>query len=184
MADKIKSDTFHSKEKIGERLKTAREIAKMTQVKLAETANIARTSIVHYEQGNVVPGSLELIRLAKALNISPNYILSGSDEFFSSNSLEEIIATSDESTRIAIISICMKTLDREISEDISRLIISLVKTKLNKTDFQELQKYIQLIAGTMSQMGPDIEGLADRAIEKRNLAGTGKKKAAKKKHGK
>ena len=84
MAAKPKKKLGHKESQIAERLKKAREGLMLTQQQVADRARVSRSALVHYEKGNVIPGGPELIGLAKALKLTPNYILSGSEFFFDS----------------------------------------------------------------------------------------------------
>ena len=133
-------------QQIGERIKQGRTALEITQVQLAKKASLSRSAVVHYEQGNAVPGSAELVKLAQALNISPNYLLSGSDSFFPSKSAEHALAdTENPQLLVARAGICLMVLDREVRESFSALLMSLVKAKLNKREFQELTQTIEII---------------------------------------
>ena len=59
------------KSAIAERLREARHSRELSQTSLAKEAGLSRSAIVHYENANAVPGGLELLKLAKALGVSP-----------------------------------------------------------------------------------------------------------------
>jgi len=92
MAVKPKKKMTDDKSQIAERLKSAREGLALTQQQVADKARVSRSAVVHYEKGNVIPGGPELIGLAKALKVTPNYILSGSEGFFDSTAPEHALA--------------------------------------------------------------------------------------------
>jgi transcriptional regulator with XRE-family HTH domain len=58
-----------------ERLKTARELRQMSQVALAEKARTPATTISHFEAGSRKPSFDSLRRLAKALEVTTDYLL-------------------------------------------------------------------------------------------------------------
>ncbi len=58
---------------IGERIKSARIMAQMSQRDLANAAEVSPMAISKYERGMDIPGSAVLIRLAKALGIKIEY---------------------------------------------------------------------------------------------------------------
>ena len=157
---------LNSAQKMGERIKQARTSLELTQVALAKKASLSRSAVVHYEQGNAVPGGVELIKLAEALNVSPNYLLSGSDNFFESQSIEHALASDNPQIVTATTAICLSALDREVRESISAMVMALVKAKLNKRDYQELTKAISFIGQSVPQMMPGIEKVADEMVAK------------------
>ncbi len=165
---------------IGERIKQGRMALELTQDKFAKKAALSRSAVVHYEQGNAVPGSVELVKLARALNISPNYLLSGSDSFFPSKSAEHALAdTENPQLLVARAGICLTVLDREVRESFSALLMSLVKAKLNKRQFKELTQGIVMVNQLLPGMIPGVEKAADKAADKMLARRNNKKTAPK-----
>lgn len=64
---------------IGERIKTARKSAKMTQEQLAEAIEANRVTIAKYEAGNYLPSVPVLLKLADALGVTQEYLSCGAD---------------------------------------------------------------------------------------------------------
>jgi len=62
------------------RLKAARELRKLNQSELASKANLPPTSISHFEAGSRKPSFDNLRRLAKALDVTTDYLLGLSDQ--------------------------------------------------------------------------------------------------------
>ena len=60
---------------LNERIKTARKIAGLTQQQLADAVDVSKSTIAGYELGNREPDSIKLYRIAKALNVSGDYLL-------------------------------------------------------------------------------------------------------------
>ncbi|MCS7226692.1 MAG: XRE family transcriptional regulator [Gloeomargarita sp. SKYB31] len=60
---------------IGERLKIARKQRGLSEAALAEQAGVSQEHIARYEQERVVPDSQSLIRLAKALGVSLEWLM-------------------------------------------------------------------------------------------------------------
>ncbi|MGE3480453.1 MAG: helix-turn-helix domain-containing protein [Gammaproteobacteria bacterium] len=164
MAAKQKKKPLDDKSRIAERLKQTRESLSLTQQQLAKKVGISRSAIVHYEQGNVIPGGPELIGLAKALRITPNYILSGKAGFFDSTEPQHVLAVTDADPRVrmAHTAICLGALDREVSESISALIMTLVKAKLSKTEYAEFTKIMATVRETMGDVIPEAEAIVNR----------------------
>lgn len=67
-----------------DKLKQARESFGLSQNDLAQRANISRVSVGNYERGTRKPNSEILMRLAKALHTTPDYLL-GKDPYFNSD---------------------------------------------------------------------------------------------------
>jgi transcriptional regulator with XRE-family HTH domain len=62
---------------VGSNIRTARRRAGLTQRELAIRINATRSSIANYEGGLQTPGAVVLMRLAKALSVTPNELLAG-----------------------------------------------------------------------------------------------------------
>ena len=64
---------------IGRRIKLARELAGLTQEKLAEIIGVSRTAVVRWESGETVPTVDHLIEMTSVLKVSADYLLGISD---------------------------------------------------------------------------------------------------------
>ena len=126
------------KKEIAERIQKARKELSLTQADLAKQAGIGRSSLVHYENAGAVPGGLELIKLSKALNVTPNYLLSGSEDFLTSDKPEHLLATDDQNILVARMAICILALDKPVREKMSELLLSLAQQNLSKDEFKVL----------------------------------------------
>lgn len=73
----IKSMEFLSsiKHTIGERLKTLRKLNNLSQDDVAKYLEIQRTTVSQYESGDLIPPTLNVIKLAKLFNVTTDYIL-------------------------------------------------------------------------------------------------------------
>jgi transcriptional regulator with XRE-family HTH domain len=142
--------------KIGERLKQAREGLDMTQAALASQAGVARSTIVHYETGKALPGGMELIKLAKALNVTPNYILSGSERFFESEAPEHAVASGDVPLLASRVVLCLMALDQDVRESFSALLMSMIKQKLGTAQYEEFSRMLDALEPHLRQMMPDM----------------------------
>jgi transcriptional regulator with XRE-family HTH domain len=150
------TNPLDQKAKIGERLKDARDGLKLTQAALAKLAGVGRSTIVHYETGKILPGGMELIKLAKALNVSPNYILSGSERFFDSEEPEHVLASGDVAVMASRVVICLMALDQDVRESFSALLMSLIKQKLGAVRYEAFSKSMNALEPYMRQMVPDM----------------------------
>jgi len=63
-----------------ERLKTAREMRKLTQIELGVKANLPSTSIAHFEANSRKPSFANLKKLAEALEVTTDYLLGRVEE--------------------------------------------------------------------------------------------------------
>ena len=63
----------------GRRLRKLRVAKKLTQVELARLCNLGDSTLSFYESGKRKPNYTILLKLAKFLNTTPNYLLTGKD---------------------------------------------------------------------------------------------------------
>ncbi|HCI7003619.1 TPA: XRE family transcriptional regulator [Klebsiella pneumoniae] len=64
---------------INERIRKARREIKMTQEALAKRIGLTKATISMWESGNTAPNGKNLINLAEALNVSPEWLLTGKE---------------------------------------------------------------------------------------------------------
>jgi len=65
-------------DKLGERIRQQRVLAKMTQEKLAEKAGISLSFLGHIERGNRKASLETIVGICNALKVSPNLLLQDS----------------------------------------------------------------------------------------------------------
>ncbi len=163
------------KAKIAERLRKARDELGLTQTDLAKMAGIGRSAVVHYETAGTVPGGIELIKLSKVLKVTPNYLLSGSESFLPSSEPEHSLATDDINLLTARLSVCIQTLDKEVREKLSELILSLVKQRLEKNEFEGLMLTLDTLGPLLAGKSSELESLVDGMAEDGNMVELEKK---------
>jgi len=62
-------------EVFSERLRSAREMRKLTQIELGAKANLPSTSIAHFEAGSRKPSFDNLRKLSETLEVTTDYLL-------------------------------------------------------------------------------------------------------------
>ena len=78
---------------IGKRIKLARELAGLTQEKLAEIIGVSRTAVVRWESGETVPTVDHLIEMTSVLQVSADFLLGISDTDQVTSTLMEMAST-------------------------------------------------------------------------------------------
>jgi len=159
------SNPLHEKTKISERLKLARDAKHLTQAALAEVSGVSRSSIVHYENGSVIPGGPEIIKLAYALEVTPNRILSGTEGFFPARESEQLLLLDDLVVLTNRASMCLRELGLGITEQFSTLLMTMVKEKLSDDDYQEFINMMSKIESEVQGMAPSLHGMAEEAAD-------------------
>ncbi|MGN0307114.1 MAG: helix-turn-helix domain-containing protein [Lachnospiraceae bacterium] len=73
---------------IGARIKKERLNLKLTQKKLAKQLGISQKTVSSYERGKCIPPIDILKKLAETFNVTTDYLLGITDEYFDKNSLK------------------------------------------------------------------------------------------------
>ena len=60
---------------VGKRIRLARELAGLTQERLAETMGVSRTAVSRWESGEIDPTIEHLVELAQTLKVSSDFLL-------------------------------------------------------------------------------------------------------------
>jgi transcriptional regulator with XRE-family HTH domain len=161
--------TKKEKQDIAKRLRAARDDLGMTQAELAKKAGLGRSTVVHYENAAAIPGGVELIKIAKVLHKTPNYLLSGAEDFYISQEPEHALAGDDIEALVPRMTICIMVLDRDIREKMSELLMSLVKQKLNKKEYADFLEAMNMINTSMPDITSGAESLVDTLIDEGKL---------------
>lgn len=163
---KTKPRLLTEKDKFAERLKTARLNGGLTQQVVADTADISRSAIVSYEMGRVVPGAMELTRLAKVLKVSPNYLLCGSENFFGSEKAQDFLSGRDPRLRAIMAASCFSVLDQNDVDSLTALIASLVKAKFPRKDkFDAFNNSLKQATDILQQFLPLLDVPAEQTAQ-------------------
>ena len=100
---------------IGKRVRAAREHYKLTREQLAEMANISPQFLVHIENGTKSMTANTICNLSKALNVSTDYLLLGSED----TDLNRTLATE------ALISMLPE--EKELAERVLQSVLQMVR---------------------------------------------------------
>lgn len=65
---------------VGDKLRTLRNERNLSQDRLAKKVSVTRASIATYESGNRLPSLYVLVRLARALGVTTDYLLGVSSD--------------------------------------------------------------------------------------------------------
>lgn len=108
-------EVMENYENIGKRVRKTREHYRLTREQLAELANISPQFLVHIENGTKSMTTNTICNLARALNVSTDYLLLGQED----TDLNRTLATE------AFVSMLPE--DRELVEKILQMVLQMVK---------------------------------------------------------
>ena len=155
-----KRKMLNQREQIAERLKTARLDMDLTQMQLAEITGLGRSTIMHYENAKAAPGAMELLKLSEALDVSPNYLLSGRERFSRNTPNSESEASVDQSVFVSNAAILLMALEPDVRDHFVDLLKSMVQSKIGRNDFNTLMKALESMAPQMEAMKADVDAVA------------------------
>jgi len=79
MTDKEKQLQTTPDDGISLRIKSAREAKNLSQIDMHKRTGLSRTVLINYEAGRHKPGTRELKLICDALEVSPNYLIYGTE---------------------------------------------------------------------------------------------------------
>jgi len=112
--------------KVGERLMRKRKSKGWTRESMAGVVGMGAGSIESMETGRRMPGGEQVLILSQVFNISPNWILTGSEEFLPGQSVEGE-ANPAEMTKLFV---ALTQLDQSRQRMLSQLIIDLARSEV------------------------------------------------------
>lgn len=165
MKELLDEGAASDKVKIAKRLRESRDRRKLTQAALAERAGLSRSAVVNYENEKAVPGGMELIKLARALNTTPNYLLSGSEEFRDSEKVEHFLAAGSPEEQIGKLGVFLQVLEPQTRKAISALIMEMVRERVSDEEFDKLLHAVDMLLPRLREGFAEFEPELERVVE-------------------
>lgn len=154
---------------LGERLKTIREGRDWTQSTLSTRTKmtdpngegVSRTVLVGYESGKYKPGAREIRLISEALNVTPNWLLYGTEKPFHTTLPSMAFLQGDDdlekALRIALALLILKPHEREL---IGSLMLSLAGRELGDAKLSGLMVFAKMftkeaVEGLKKEFGTD-----------------------------
>lgn len=139
---------------IGIRLKSAREAKRLSQRDLHNRTGLSRTVLINYEAGRHKPGTRELRLLCDALEISPTYLIYGTEELRpKSLSLADIIIGMGEAGAVPA-AMLTPMIGAILGQDDSRNVLNLVEALLkakSPQDYAGIMEVMQVFSETLAK---------------------------------
>ena len=115
------------------RIKSAREAKKLSQIDMHKITGLSRTVLINYEAGRHKPGAREIKLICDAIQISPNYLIYGTEE---PHKIEDglagkLLSMGEEAFMplIVLVPILAGILDHEEKRTLLKLVEALIKAK-------------------------------------------------------
>lgn len=117
---------------IGERLKIARDSAKMTQQQVAEALDIERAAYTAYESNRRKPSIEKLAQLSVLFNVTSDYLLGLSNDLSQTTQNTENIDIDELLESGEAVEISEDQLKDRLPPDIRDIVTSLIKIEIEK----------------------------------------------------
>lgn len=142
---------------IAVRIRAARESNGMSQSELHNKTGLSRTVLINYEAGRHKPSARELKLLCDALEVSPNYLIYGTEETHSkSDSFTDLILSlKGESAVIA--TTLIPTIASVLGTDDIRSIINLVESLIKAKSPKEYELIKRLLLAAKNNSGKKVD---------------------------
>ena len=158
---------------IGERILIARRRHELTQSQLASRSGVARTVIAGYEAGTYIPGGREIRRLCEALQMTPNYLLYGSDSPFKIyDPLRELIERNDPQSAAIIIALVLQALSRAERDAALTMLLSMYESKRGPESLRALQAIAAMLDKIFMDKAADFERIAQQIVDSADVRAT------------
>lgn len=124
---------------IGNRLRVSRESQGISRNTLAASAKMGFDKVKNLENGLMFPKGDDLLKICTALDVSPNHILTGSEEFkpnLAKSTTDDIKKLSD----VVYLSLLIFGLDDTEKNTVEKVTRSFLSTKLTTEEYEETTK--------------------------------------------
>lgn len=155
---------MNHKYSIGQRIRFARAELGLTQAALANKCEIAPTQFSRYESGRSTPRPETIVKIASALNVSPEWLGTGQGPIESNNSdTPPLYNGKDSVIQISLPSDLAKDLKKE-AESLDLTVEMLILRALSSQ--MHAEKSAQQDASRTSAREKELEDIASKAAEK------------------
>lgn len=137
---------------IGARIRGLIDQSGRTRMQIAASAGIGRPKLKSFIDGKALPKAQEIIQLSRVLGTTPNYLLSGSNDFEVGEgvSLNSDVFIERTASAIKIMHIVSK-LDVDDAKAVEKIVRSLGVLKFSKAEFQKIEEQANSIVNDMRE---------------------------------
>jgi transcriptional regulator with XRE-family HTH domain len=145
-------------EAIGQRIKQRRKELDMTAVDLSKDSGIARSSISHYELGRYLPRAGEIQKICEALDITPSFLIEGTDDLARTKSIGSTFLETDNETELVMrATLLFMMLQERDRNAILGLAISLIEGRVGRDKMVQMSEFADAMAETMKPAFDDLK---------------------------
>lgn len=142
------------------RLRQARERKNFSLADLLKKTGISRTALHGYEAGKAKPGAREIKLLSETLEISPNWLIFGTEEPFKKrDGLRSLVKMrGNPAAMIMMSSLALPVLIASFDEDQLEALLVLISTMLearNKDAYRQVSAYAEVFAELVGSGTPE-----------------------------
>ena len=161
---------------VGQNLRRARESAELSKKALADLSGVSYYTIVNIERGQQSIMSEKLMQICNALRVSPNRLLTGSEDYRPGDAdplpdyFKEMSGGSKEHLLMRL-SLAMATLDLNELDVIGRLVRNMVQRDASRMKQIKEMGHVFMhpeVKGQMEAMFSGLDGISEEALEEIN----------------
>ncbi|MEL7339109.1 MAG: helix-turn-helix transcriptional regulator [Bacteroidota bacterium] len=129
---------------IGKRIRTKRSQLDLSRPQLAEMSGLKVGTIERVEAGSRFPGAEHVLALCKVLDMSPNFMILGTENFADDADLEK---------ELYAVSVVFGMLDSEVRSVLYKMMKSLVMSKMPDDQLPIFEKILELSISSGVELG-------------------------------
>ena len=137
---------YDSKEQreIGSRIRQLVKESGLTRLEVSERANMGIKTLRKYINGQGFPKAQEVIRLCNVLKASPNYLLTGSDEFEPQEVESEKLGFQSVMRQNMKLAAYVSELNKSDARFVERVVKSMLATRLSSEQLADIEQRMEM----------------------------------------
>jgi len=147
--------------KVGSRLLDKRKAKGWTREAMADSTGIGAGSIETMETGRRMPGGEQVLILSQLFNVSPNWILTGSDEFLPAPDT----GPGDQPTELAKIYVALQLLDPSRRRMLTQVVVDLARAEVPADELPVFEKIMAAGSLVPAKVMDSIETVLDDVLD-------------------
>jgi len=159
----------HPEDAFAYRLAEARRAKGLRFMDMAHLTGMRPNQVSRYETEGKHPGLVQLRRLADALEVSPSWLVYGTEKPFQQDDLVERLATMDRSLGATVLAVAASALDRDDRRAVATLVLHLCRLQRGDEETDQLFQMCELIGDKLNNselFSAELDSVAEEAAER------------------
>jgi transcriptional regulator with XRE-family HTH domain len=159
----------HPEDAFAYRLAEARRAKGLRFMDMAHLTGMRPNQVSRYETEGKHPGLVQLRRLADALEVSPSWLVYGTEKPFQQDNLVERLASMDRSLGASVLAVAASVLDRDDRRAVATLVLHLCRLQRGDEETDQLFQMCKYLGEKVSNsdlFNAEIDAFAEEAAER------------------